>query len=84
MPTYNYHCSSCNTDWDQFLKISDRMNPVISPCPHCGIEEGVALMPQSPLIVSGRGDNIMKHTDGWFKDKLKEIKKANPRSNIDV
>lgn len=35
MPTYSFACKSCNKNWDCFLSVSERDNPLKQKCPHC-------------------------------------------------
>lgn len=55
------------------------------PCPECGTEcENVNLVIYStPKIVTGVGTHYSK-TDGWFKDKLNEIKRTHPGNTINT
>lgn len=34
MPLYQYLCTNCTTEYDQFLKLAEYKTPV--PCPTCG------------------------------------------------
>jgi len=49
MPTYEYHCKTCNKNFEVFQKISD--NP-ISTCPDCG-------SPVKKIISGGAGLFLM-------------------------
>ena len=81
MPTYQYECKGCGCSWEEFHKIAERENPCKIPCRVCFDE--IRLIPQIPSMISMR-DGWQRHTsDGW-KDRLKEIKKNNPGSTIDV
>ena len=85
MPTYDYRCEKCGNSFEEFLKISDRELPTKSPCEkqECGGEV-------KQIFVKATGfayDNIAspghpKKPPGWMTDKLKEIKKAQPKSTM--
>ena len=81
MPTYQYECKGCGSSWEETHKIAEREKPLKVPCRVCFDE--IRLIPQTPSMISMR-DGWQRHTsDGW-KDRLKEIKKNNPGSTIDV
>ena len=91
MPTYQYKCKNCDFEFEDTFKIDDRNIPIensqkygickrpytdVTPC-------DVHIVPQSPSQISMR-DSFRRHTsDGW-KDRLKEIKRQNPGSNLDT
>ena len=89
MPTYQYKCKNCDFEFEEEHKIDDRNIPVDNAwrygscsdenCKPCDIH----IVPQFLSMVSMR-DSFRKHTsDGW-KDRLKEIKRQNPGSNLDT
>ena len=92
MPTYQYKCKNCDFEFEDTFKIDDRNIPVENPqkygsCSGEGGENGtpceLQIVPQFPSPISMR-DSFRRHTsDGW-KDRLKEIKRQNPGSNIDT
>ncbi|HOJ36821.1 MAG TPA: zinc ribbon domain-containing protein [Ignavibacteriales bacterium] len=52
MPTYEYHCKTCNKNFEVFQKISD--NP-ISTCPDCGSPVKKIISGGAGLIFNGTG-----------------------------
>ena len=81
MPTYQYECKGCGSSWEETHKIAEREKPLKVPCRVCF--EEIRLIPQVPSMVSIR-DGWRAHTsDGW-KDTLREIKKNNPGSTLDI
>jgi|TARA_B100001964_G_C13810541_1_gene412846 hypothetical protein len=90
MPTYQYKCKNCDFGFEDTFKIADRNIPIENPqrYGHCADEESnthceFQIVPQFPSQISMR-DGWRRHTsDGW-KDRLKEIKRQNPGSNIDT
>ena len=92
MPTYQYKCKNCEFEFEDIFKIDDRNIPVENPqkygsCNGEGGESGtpceLQIVPQFPSPISMR-DSFRRHTsDGW-KDRLKEIKRQNPGSNLDT
>ena len=92
MPTYQYKCKNCDFEFEDTFKIDDRNIPIENPqkygsCNHENGEDGtpcdIQIVPQLLSSVSIR-DSFRRHTsDGW-KDRLKEIKRQNPGSNLDT
>jgi len=81
MPTYQYECKGCGSSWEETHRIAEREKPLKLPCRVCFDE--IRLIPQIPSMISMRGSWRQHTSDGW-KDRLKEIKRANPGSTIDV
>ena len=89
MPTYQYKCNICGFEFEEAHKIADRNIPVNNPTRYgtCNDEDDtpcdIQIVPQHPSMISMR-DSFRRHTsDGW-KDRLKEIKRQNPGSNLDT
>ena len=82
MPTYLYKCNECENEFEEIHRVADREIPVGKLCDICG-KGNFNLIPQLPSMVSMR-DGWRAHTsDGW-KDTLREIKKNNPGSTLDI
>ena len=88
MPTYQYKCTKCDFEFEETYKIADRNIPCENPKKYgtCSDEVSscdIQIVPQFLSMVSMR-DGWRRHTsDGW-KDRLKEIKRQNPGSNLDT
>ena len=92
MPIYQYKCKNCDFEFEDTFKIDDRNIPIENPqkygsCNHENGEDGtpcdIQIVPQLLSSVSMR-DSFRRHTsDGW-KDRLKEIKRQNPGSELDT
>jgi len=82
MPTYQYKCNECENEFEEIHRIADREVPVDKLCGVCG-QGNIKLIPQSPSMVSMR-DGWRRHTDQGWKDHLKQIKRNNPGSTLDV
>jgi len=90
MPTYQYKCKNCDFEFEETYKIEDRNIPIENPQRFGDCQEQkeptqceLQIVPQFLSMVSMR-DSFRRHTsDGW-KDRLKEIKRANPGSNLDT
>ena len=82
MPTYQYKCNECENEFEEIHRIADREVPVDKLCGICGRGK-IQLIPQIPSMISMRGSWRQHTSDGW-KDRLKEIKRNNPGSTLDV
>jgi len=60
MPTYNYKCSSCNSEAKQIRKVDDRENTGV--CPMCGKNTLVDVP-----FTSGESNGII-FRGKWFKN----------------
>ena len=93
MPTYDYRCEKCGNEFEDFLPMSKRTEPTKEPCDkqieqtkHMSIKCGGKIS-QVPGLTSFAYDNIAspghpKKPPGWMTDKLKEIKKNQPKSTM--
>lgn len=84
MPTYQYKCTKCDIEFEEIHRIADRNIPCENPenygtCNPCDIQ----IVPQFPSQISMR-DSFRRHTSDAWKDRLKEIKRQNPGSNLDT
>ena len=46
MPIYEYHCESCEFEFEELLPVSKRDEPLESPCPECNeknIRKGISV-----------------------------------------
>ena len=87
MPTYQYKCNNCGLEFEETHKIADRNIPCENPKKYGACDDDsscdIQIVPQFLSMVSMR-DGWRRHTsDGW-KDRLKEIKRQNPGSNLDT
>jgi putative FmdB family regulatory protein len=90
MPTYDYRCNHCQSEWERQLPIAERNDPLTQACPACFslaspddavIERHFPTAPGTPTHV---GDSISKRTPEAFKDVLRNIKSAHRGSTINV
>ena len=82
MPIYSFVCTKCKYSFDEYLKMKDSDAPTLRPCSECGQFECVNKVITSAAIVSGI--NMRAKIPDYFKDRMKDIKKMNPGSTIDV
>lgn len=85
MPTYDYVCTECGHEFEEMLLISKREEPTQQPCSECG-KETVNMKVAVPYFAY---DNIstsksQKKPPSWMTDKLKTIKKEQPKSTMSV
>ena len=92
MPTYDYRCEKCGKEFEEFLPMARRAEPTEIPCgeqvhraaPVCGGKINQAWGSTPPAFAY---DNISspghpKKPPNWMTDKLKEIKKNQPKSTM--
>ena len=92
MPTYDYRCEKCGNEFEDFLPMAKRAEPTEEPCdkqlhrasPVCGGK--IAQVPGSTPTAFAY-DNISspghtKKPPSWMTDKLKEIKKEQPKATM--
>ena len=92
MPTYQYRCNTCGFEFEEEHKIVDRNIPCENPKMYsikynsCNNDEtscDIRIVPQHPSMISMR-DSFRRHTSDAWKDRLKEIKRQNPGSDLDT
>lgn len=83
IPTYNYICTACNHEWEEFRKIAEMNAPLDGECSACKatgkIEKRIYHAP--PL-----GDAVrlgLTKPDNGFKDVLRNIHHRSPGSVLD-
>ena len=89
MPTYQYKCKNCDFEFEEEHKIVDRNIPCENSKRYgsCSDEDDspcdIQIVPQLLSSVSMR-DSFRRHTNDGWKDRLKEIKRQNPGSDLDT
>jgi putative FmdB family regulatory protein len=64
MPTYEYRCPSCGTEFEKFQKMSD---PPVAECPGCGAEAERRLSAGAGLLFKGSGFYITDYRGEGYK-----------------
>ncbi|HEX2205712.1 MAG TPA: zinc ribbon domain-containing protein [Longimicrobium sp.] len=64
MPTYEYRCPQCGTDFEKFQKMSD--DPVAA-CPKCGADAERRLSGGAGLLFKGSGFYITDYRGEGYK-----------------
>ena len=91
MPTYQYRCKKCDFEFEDDYKIADRNIPVdnawkYGSCNDEGGENGapcdIQLVPQLLNLQYSMRDSAARQTDDGFKDRMKEIHRTNPGSQL--
>jgi len=80
MPSYDYHCETCGQDFEIFMPISKRHEPINDSCERndCSLKLSVS----SPKIGYDSYTLGGKKPDEGFRDKLREWKRNVPGNNI--
>jgi putative FmdB family regulatory protein len=81
MPNYDYKCSSCQHQFEQFQKIDDRKKPCKLACPSCNQSSTIDLVIGAPAVCDPVKIGTKKTDKGW-KEVLDKVRKANPRTRI--
>ena len=92
MPTYDYRCEKCGHEFEDFLPIAKRAAPTEEPCdkqlhraaPVCGgkINQVPGSTPTAFAYDNIASPGHPKKPPGWMTDKLKEIKKEQPKATM--
>lgn len=70
MPTYEYRCPSCGTEFEKFQKMSDAP---VAECPSCGAASERRLSAGAGLLFKGSGFYITDYRgDGYRKAQKAE------------
>jgi putative FmdB family regulatory protein len=64
MPTYEYRCPQCGTDFEKFQKMSD---PPGAPCPSCGAGAERRISAGAGLVFKGSGFYITDYRGEGYK-----------------
>lgn len=64
MPTYEYRCPACGTDFEKFQKMSD---PPVAECPSCGAEAERRLSAGAGLLFKGSGFYITDYRGEGYR-----------------
>lgn len=84
MPRYDYTCTACDfTVIDAQFLIAERDYPTTQPCPKCKKEGTLERVIASPGVSYTINQGGLK-TPETFKDMLRDIKKRNRGSTIQI
>jgi putative FmdB family regulatory protein len=65
MPTYEYGCTACGSEWEQVQRITE---PPVEVCPKCGKTAAHRLI--------SAGTNFILKGGGWYSDLYSSSKSA--------
>ena len=93
MPTYDYRCDKCGNEFEDFYSMDERKKPTESLCEKdVGVNEQVLCGGKIYQVPGSKPtefayDNISspgntKKPPSWMTDKLKEIKKEQPKATM--
>lgn len=80
MAVYEYRCKGCENIFEEEHPIDEREIPLQKPCEKCGGELYIGLGACGLKF----GGCPHKKPEGWFNDRLKEIKKKTPGNKINI
>jgi putative FmdB family regulatory protein len=64
MPTYEYRCAACGTEFEKFGRMSD---PPVEACPSCGLEAQRRLSAGAGLLFKGSGFYITDYRGDSYR-----------------
>ena len=88
MPTYQYRCKKCDFEFEEEHRIAERNIHVENPKRYgsCTDESDdncdIQLVPQLLNLQYSMRDSAARHTSDGFKDRMKEIHRTNPGSQL--
>ena len=92
MPTYDYRCEKCGNEFEDFLPMAKRTEPTEEPCEKqlhraavvCGgkINQVPGSTPTAFAYDNISSPGHTKKPPSWMTDKLKEIKKEQPKATM--
>jgi putative FmdB family regulatory protein len=68
MPTYEYRCPECGTDFEKFQKMSDEP---VAECPSCGAKAERRISAGAGLVFKGSGFYITDYRGEGYKKAAK-------------
>lgn len=78
MPTYEYRCPQCGTDFEKFQKMSDEPG---APCPKCGANAERRLSGGAGLLFKGSGFYITDYRGEGYKKAAESDKGGSSSSS---
>ena len=77
MPLYDYGCKECGYEFDELLRIANRLDPCSDPCSECGGE--ITLLLGAPALVDSMTIGVSRAPDAYREvvSKINENQKLN-------
>src|ERR1700741_2021835 len=77
MPTYEYRCPECGTDFEKFQRMSDEP---VAECPECGAQAQRRLSAGAGLLFKGNGFYITDYRGEGYKKAAAADRGSAPKS----
>lgn len=77
MPTYTYHCGTCDQTTEYVMPMSENKAPEDWPCPRCGTFDLCQQITPIPIKYG-----LTNRPPQDFRNTIEKIKKANPGHRI--
>jgi putative FmdB family regulatory protein len=79
MPTYQYRCTKCHYEFEEFQKISE---PPIEKCPRCGRKTERVITGGAGFLLKGSGFYSTDYRPSSYKEDEKREKALEPAAEI--
>jgi putative FmdB family regulatory protein len=83
MPVYEYGCSVCSHEFEEFKTISEYDLPLNEPCPSCSKVGHIDRLISGADICDPVSLGVRKVPKG-YNDVIRNIKKSYPGNNLEV
>ena len=82
MPVYEYRCSECSHEFEEFKTIAKYNEPLKKPCPSCFHIGYISRLISGAEICQPQRVGVKKVPSG-YKEIIKNIKKNHPGNTLD-
>lgn len=83
MPIYTYECKKCGHVFEKTLRLHQRLDPELEPCPTCNaLDVNQIIVTRFERMAPDQLGRIKPHDD--WRHFLKELKRKNPGSDFNT
>ena len=74
MPLYEYECEKCSHSFSAILKIDNRKEPTLNPCPSCKETQCIQSVMSAAALVSPSSIDGLRKPSSQFKERMSQIR----------